>query len=162
MRLKREHGLDLVMVDYLGLVRGTNDKYDSRQQEVAENSRLMKILAKELEVPVLLLSQLNRGIESRKGVDSRPVLSDLRDSGAIEQDADVVMFIHRKAMAMSEEDAAAADMDNMAELIVAKQRNGPTDDVPLIFRKEWTRFYSAAEHHEVGYTEEFGGHVQNF
>ena len=159
-RLKRQSDLKLIVIDYIGLIRPENAE-DPRQEQVAKFARRLKLLSRELHIPVLCLAQLNRQADTGRK-DERPRLSQLRESGAIEQDADVVMFIHRKAMAMSEEDAAAADMDNMAELIVAKQRNGPTDDVPLIFRKEWTRFYSAADHHEVGYTEEFGGHVQNF
>jgi len=159
-RLKRQSDLKLIVIDYIGLIRPENAE-DPRQEQVAKFARRLKLLSRELHLPVLCLAQLNRQADTGRK-DERPRLSQLRESGAIEQDADVVMFIHRKAMAMSEEDSAAADMDNMAELIVAKQRNGPTDDVPLIFRKEWTRFYSAAEHHEIEYAEEFGGHAQNF
>jgi len=157
-RLKRQNDLKLIVIDYIGLIRPENAD-DPRQEQVAKFARRLKLLSRELHLPVLCLAQLNRQADTGRK-DERPRLSQLRESGAIEQDADVVMFIHRKAMAMSEEDAAAADMNNMAELIVAKQRNGPTDDVPLIFRREWTRFYSAAEHHEIEYAEEFGGHSE--
>lgn len=136
MRLKREHGLDLVMIDYLGLMSGGSAKRESRQVEVADNSRYMKILAKELEVPVLLLSQLNRGIESRKGADARPVLSDLRESGAIEQDADIVMFIHRDTSEQTETPVEISEV----ELIVAKHRNGPTGSMKLRWIGECTSF----------------------
>ena len=138
MRLKREHGLDFVMVDYLGLMGSGNLKRESRQVEVADNSRFMKIMAKELEVPVLLLSQLNRGIEARKGPDSRPVLSDLRESGAIEQDADIVMFIHKEK---ADADAISVNaITDEVELIVAKHRNGPLGTVRLKWLGEWTTF----------------------
>jgi len=157
-RLKRQNDLKLIVIDYIGLIRPENAD-DPRQEQVAKFARRLKLLSRELHLPVLCLAQLNRQADTGRK-DERPRLSQLRESGAIEQDADVVMFIHRKTMAMSDEDSAAADMDNMAELIVAKQRNGPTDDVPLIFRREWTRFYSAAEHHEVEYAEEFGGHSE--
>jgi replicative DNA helicase len=134
MRLRREKGLDLVMVDYLGLMTGGGARRESRQVEVADNSRYMKILAKELEVPVILLSQLNRGIESRKGAESKPALSDLRESGAIEQDADLVMFIHKEKPAEGE---VATDE---VELIIAKHRNGPLDTIKLKWVGEYTSF----------------------
>ena len=133
MRLKREKGLDLVMVDYLGLMTGGATKRESRQVEVADNSRYMKILAKELEVPVLLVSQLNRGVEKRG--ETEPVLSDLRESGAIEQDADIVIFIHN-------EQKDTDDMPDSGErkIIVAKHRNGPTDKFKLQWKGEYTTF----------------------
>jgi replicative DNA helicase len=140
MRLKREKGLDLVMIDYLGLMTGAaGSKRESRQVEVADNSRAMKILAKELETPVILLSQLNRGIEGRKGPDGKPVLSDLRESGAIEQDADLVMFIHREKDGTEGEYGGSSDDDNY-ELIVAKHRQGPLDNIPLRWLGEFTTF----------------------
>ena len=135
MRLKREQGLDLVMVDYLGLMTGNTSRRESRQVEVADNSRYMKILSKELDVPVILISQLNRGVESRKGADARPVLSDLRESGAIEQDADIVMFIH------SNKGENDADVDSgERELIIAKHRNGPQGTVRLRWMPSFTTF----------------------
>jgi len=136
MRLKREQGLDFVMIDYLGLMGSGTNKRENRQVEVADNSRAIKIMAKELDIPVLLLSQLNRGIESRKGQDAKPVLSDLRESGAIEQDADVVMFIHKEKVDNAEEEGD----DGEAEIIIAKHRNGPTGNVKLKWRGEWTTF----------------------
>jgi replicative DNA helicase len=152
MRLKREQGLDLVMVDYLGLMGsgGTNMRYENRQVIVAENSRAMKIMAKELECPVLLLSQLNRGIEARKGQDAEPVLSDLRESGAIEQDADIVMFIH-KPKAEDAEDVVCEDYD--AKIIIAKHRNGRIGNFNLRWHGEYTTFENAAGGY-AGYKEE--------
>ncbi|MBI3181582.1 MAG: replicative DNA helicase [Myxococcales bacterium] len=140
-RLKnKDPRLGLLVVDYLQLMH-QRGKVESRQLEVAEISRNLKSLAKELEVPVLALSQLNRKVEERKG--GRPVLSDLRESGAIEQDADVVMFIHRE-----EDGPEGSEQNRMAqqvELIVAKQRNGPIGAVDLIFLAELTRFESRAK-----------------
>lgn len=120
-RLKAEHGLDVVMIDYLQLMTSGSKSNDNRQTEVSEISRKLKIVAKELDVPVLLLSQLSREVEKR--ADHRPVLSDLRESGAIEQDADIVLFIYRPDMYKdSPENEKGADI---AEIIVAKHRNGP-------------------------------------
>ena len=136
MRLKREKGLDLVMVDYLGLMTGGNNKRESRQVEVADNSRYMKILSKELEVPVMLISQLNRGVEKRVGMESRPVLSDLRESGAIEQDADIVMFIHSEKTDDNQEESSTSER----ELIIAKHRNGPQGIVKLKWMGPYTTF----------------------
>ncbi len=129
-RLKLKNQLDLVVIDYLQLMGGTNR--ESRQQEVSENSRLLKILAKELEVPVITLSQLNR--EADKRGDHKPQLSDLRDSGAIEQDADIVMFLFREAKYDESADA------NVAEVIIAKHRNGSTDSFQVGWRGEYTLF----------------------
>ncbi len=141
MRLKRERGLDLVMIDYLGLMGSpqTGSRNESRQEQVAANSRMMKMMAKELEVPVLLLAQLNRGIEARTGADSEPMLSDLRESGAIEQDADIVMFIHKpKTETQSEQNEHSRDYE--AKIIVAKNRSGPTPYFKLQFIGELTTF----------------------
>lgn len=143
MRLKRERGLDLVMIDYLGLMAApnTSGRNESRQEQVAANSRMMKMMAKELEIPVLLLSQLNRGIESRtnKGDNDEPVLSDLRESGAIEQDADMVMFIHKpKTQTQSEQNEHSRDYE--AKIIIAKNRSGPTPYFKLQFIGELTTF----------------------
>jgi replicative DNA helicase len=132
-RLKAEHDLALIIVDYLQLMRG-RERADSRQQEISEISRALKALAKELSVPVVALSQLSRAVETRGG-NRRPLLSDLRESGAIEQDADVVAFIYREEMYQEE-----TEEQGMAEIIVRKQRNGPTDTVKLTFIKECTRF----------------------
>lgn len=131
-RLQAEHGLDLIVVDYLQLMRGEG-KNENRVQEISYISRSLKSLARELETPVVALSQLSRAIESRS--DHKPQLSDLRESGAIEQDADIVMFIYREEMVKE-----TSDKKNIADIIVAKHRNGPVDTVSLYFRKELTKF----------------------
>ncbi|MBO7187539.1 MAG: replicative DNA helicase [Clostridia bacterium] len=132
-RLKRRHGLDLVMIDYIQLMTGGNKNADNRQQEVSEISRSLKVLAKEMKVPVLALSQLSRGIETR--TDQTPQLSDIRESGAIEQDADIVMFISRKKEIKDEN-----DNPNIAEISISKHRNGPTGTIKLFFKGECTKF----------------------
>ena len=143
-RLKSRFGLDLVMVDYIGLM--TPDKSrssDSRQNEISDISRSLKILAKELNVPVLALSQLNRAVETRKG---RPQLSDLRESGAIEQDADIVMFIHRPDKGATEKELAEGKVQkNVAEILIEKHRSGPTGMVKLYFKGECTKFLNLNE-----------------
>ncbi len=131
-RLKAEHGLDLLVIDYLQLMQGRG-RFENRTQELASISRALKALAKELNVPVLALSQLSRAPESRS--DRRPQLSDLRESGALEQDADVVLFIFRE-----EQYDPTPENENLAELIIGKQRNGPTGTVRLAFLKQHTRF----------------------
>jgi replicative DNA helicase len=139
-RLKAEHDVGLVVVDYLQLMQGPSD-IENRQQEISYISRSIKALAKELNVPVLALSQLSRAPEQRGGEHRRPQLSDLRESGAIEQDADVVCFIYRQEFYDGPVDPKTNDsIEGKAELIVGKQRNGPTGTVSLYFRKEYTRF----------------------
>ncbi|HLT31745.1 MAG TPA: replicative DNA helicase [Myxococcaceae bacterium] len=141
-RLKQKSGdLGLVVIDYLQLMSMKN-RSESRQLEISEISRALKQLSKELEVPVLALSQLSRKVEERKG--GKPMLSDLRESGAIEQDADVVMFIHREDTGDEEGDGGVRPSAIPVELIVAKQRNGPIGSVDLIFLGEFTRFESRA------------------
>jgi replicative DNA helicase len=131
-RLKQRNDLKLIVVDYLQLMSSPK-KVENRQQEVAEMSRSLKLLAKELDVPVIALSQLNRGPEQR--ADKRPQLSDLRESGAIEQDADLVILLHREDMYERESPRAGE-----ADLIVAKHRNGPTKDVVVLSQLHYSRF----------------------
>ena len=133
-RLKAEHGLGLVIVDYLQLMSGFG-RSENRTQEISGISRGLKALAKELDVPVVALSQLSRAPEQRTGSDHRPQLSDLRESGSIEQDADVVAFIYREEVYKPNDENAG-----LAELIIAKQRNGPTGTLRLAFQKQYTRF----------------------
>ena len=133
-RLKAEHGLSLIVIDYLQLMQGRPGKStDSRQQEISEISRSLKALARELNVPVIALSQLSRSVEARQ--IKRPMLSDLRESGSLEQDADIVMFLYREDYYTKE-----TENQNIVEIIVAKHRNGPVDTVKLFFKKEFTRF----------------------
>lgn len=133
-RLKSQHGLDLIIIDYLQLMQGSGSKGgDNRQAEIAEISRSLKALARELNVPVIALSQLSRSVESRQ--IKRPMLSDLRESGSLEQDADIVMFLYREDYYEPE-----TANKNITEVIVAKHRNGPVDTVKLFFQKQFTRF----------------------
>lgn len=131
-RIKHEHGLDMVIIDYLQLMQG--GKAENRQQEISEISRSLKGLARELDVPIIALSQLSRSVELR--AEKKPQLSDLRESGSLEQDADIVMFLYRDEYYNREE----ADNKNIAELIIAKNRNGPTTNLHLRFDKDTTRF----------------------
>lgn len=134
-RLKAEHGLDLVMIDYLQLMSSGSKKNENRQQEISEISRSLKILAKELSVPVIVLSQLSRAVEQRK--DKKPMLSDLRESGSIEQDADIVLFIHRPDMYL---DTEIKEDTVLVDLIIAKHRNGPLATIPVYFTPKFTKF----------------------
>ncbi len=139
-RLKAEHDLDLVMIDYIQLMQGRG-RFENRTLELASISRSLKGLAKELNVPIVVLSQLSRAPESR--ADRRPQLSDLRESGALEQDADVVLFIYREDQ-YADKNAPPTDAQGVAEIIIGKQRNGPTGVVRLAFIKEFTRFENLA------------------
>lgn len=136
-RLKQRHDLKLVVIDYLQLM-SSGKRVESRQQEVSEFSRAIKLLAKELEVPVIAISQLNRGSEGR--TDKKPQMSDLRESGSIEQDADVVVLLHREDM-YEKESARAGE----ADIIVAKHRNGPTDTIVVAFQGHYARFFDMAQ-----------------
>ncbi|HCB92504.1 MAG TPA: replicative DNA helicase [Selenomonas sp.] len=137
-RLKAEHGLDLVIIDYLQLMQGRSARSgDNRQQEISEISRSLKALARELGVPVVALSQLSRSVESRQV--KKPMLSDLRESGSLEQDADIVMFLYREDYYNQE-----TENKNITEVIIAKHRNGPIDTVRLFFHKEYTKFRSVS------------------
>jgi replicative DNA helicase len=139
-RLKKERGLGLVVIDYLQLIQGRGRPGENRQQEVSEISRTLKQIARELEVPVIALSQLSRGVEQRQ--DKRPMLSDLRESGSIEQDADIVAFLYRDDYYDRE-----TEKKNIIEIIIAKQRNGPVGTVELVFLKNFNKFVSLDRHH---------------
>ena len=140
-RLVREHDVKIIIIDYLQLMNASGMSFGSRQEEVSTISRSLKGLAKELNIPIIALSQLNRGVESREGIDGkRPQLSDLRESGAIEQDADMVCFIHRPEYYKIYTDEKGNDLHGMAEIIIAKHRNGAVGDVLLRFRGEFARF----------------------
>ncbi len=132
-KYKLEHGLDIIIIDYLQLMSGSGRGTDSRQQEISDISRALKALARELNVPVVALSQLSRAVEQRP--DHRPMLSDLRESGAIEQDADVVMFIYRDDYYNKD-----TELKGISEIIIAKQRNGPIGTINLAWLPEYTKF----------------------
>lgn len=145
-RLVREHGIKMIMIDYLQLMTASGASFGSRQEEVSQISRNLKGLAKELDIPIVALSQLNRGVESREGLEGkRPQLSDLRESGSIEQDADIVCFIHRPEYYHIYEDDKGNDLRGMAQFIIAKHRNGAVGDVLLKFRSEFARFEDPGE-----------------
>jgi len=145
-RLVREHGIKIIIIDYLQLMNASGMNYGSREQEVSMISRSLKGLAKELNIPIIALSQLNRGVESRTGSEGkRPQLSDLRESGAIEQDADMVCFIHRPEYYKIFEDDKGNSLIGLAELIIAKHRNGATGDVQLRFKNEFARFQNVED-----------------
>ncbi len=145
-RLVREHGVKMIMIDYLQLMTASGMNYGSRQEEVSMISRNLKGLAKELNIPIIALSQLNRGVEGREGIEGkRPQLSDLRESGAIEQDADIVCFIHRPEYYHLYQDDKGRDLRGKAQIIIAKHRNGAVGDVTLNFRGEFARFEEPGE-----------------
>ncbi len=145
-RLKSEHGLDLIIVDYLQLL-GSKGKVENRVQEISALSRGLKLLAKDLDLPIIALSQLSRRPETRDIKDRRPILSDLRESGSIEQDADIVCFIYRGEVYQPDR----ADLSGKGELIIAKQRNGPTGKVNLAFLHEYAKFASLSEREDESF-----------
>lgn len=144
-RMKIEHKIDLIIVDYLQLMHAP--RAESREREISMISHALKAVAKELQVPVMALSQLNRTLESR--ADKRPMLSDLRESGSIEQDADVVMFIHRPEYYKIATFEDGRSTENIAEVIVGKQRNGPTGDIRLFYQKELAAFHDMTYHRDA-------------
>ncbi len=148
-RLVREHGVKILIIDYLQLMNASGMKFGSREQEVSMISRSLKQLAKELSIPIIALSQLNRSVENRAD-GKRPQLSDLRESGAIEQDADIVCFIHRpEYYTRSSQDPSGNDIRGLAEFIVAKHRSGSVDDVKLRFKAKFARFQNWEDDYEV-------------
>lgn len=145
-RLVREHGVEIIIIDYLQLMNASGMSFGNRQEEVSTISRSLKGLAKELNIPIVALSQLNRGVENRDGKEGkRPQLSDLRESGAIEQDADMVCFIHRPEYYKIYSDSNNNDLRGMAEIIIAKHRNGATGDVLLRFKDKFARFQNPGD-----------------
>jgi replicative DNA helicase len=142
-RMKAEHGLDLLVIDYLQLMRGRSG-IENRQQEISEISRSLKALAKELNIPVVALSQLSRAVEARSQRDFRPQLSDLRESGALEQDSDLILFLYRQSVYKEE---LPPDEANIAEVIIGKQRNGPIGTVKVVFLPQYARFENIADRH---------------
>ena len=156
-RLKAEHDIGLVIVDYLQLMHGsTNSRNANREQEIAQISRSLKMLAKEIDVPVIALSQLSRAVESRGG-DKRPQLSDLRESGSIEQDADVVAFIYRAERYGITVDENGNSTEGMGEIIIGKQRNGPIGNVQLAFVNQYARFENLTSYYQEPGSGSFGG-----
>jgi replicative DNA helicase len=156
-RLKAQHDIDMVIIDYLQLMSGSGDAKGNREQEISAISRSLKALAKELEIPVIALSQLSRAVETRGG-SKKPILSDLRESGAIEQDADMVMFIYRPEYYKIEVDEDGNSTAGIAEICIAKHRNGALKDVPLRFIDKFAKF---ADLHTDGDGEAYSGFDAN-
>ena len=161
-RLKRKENLSLLIIDYLQLIHGSKTSGENRVQEVSEVTQGLKAIAKELNIPVIALSQLSRGVEQRKDGDKRPQLSDLRDSGSIEQDADIVMFIYREEyyVARQKPNDGTPEMEkwlekmdkhkNIADIIIAKQRNGPIGDIKLFFDYQYGKFSNLEADRDFG------------
>jgi len=160
-RLKSKHDIGIIIIDYLQLMNASGMNPGSREQEVSLISRSLKGLAKELDVPIIALSQLNRGVESRTGDAKRPQLSDLRESGAIEQDADMVLFIHRPEYYKITEDIEGNSLLGIAEIIIAKHRNGATGDIRLRFKQHLARFQNLEDDILEGQDNSFYQSVEN-
>ena len=159
-RLCREKGVKVIMIDYLQLMNANGMKFGNRQEEVSTISRSLKGLAKELDIPIIALSQLNRGVEGREGNEGkRPQLSDLRESGAIEQDADMVLFVHRPEYYRIYQDEQGRDLRGMAEIIIAKHRKGATDIVVLTLLGPFTRFGNTCAGYSANDTPMDGGEI---
>ncbi len=152
-RMKQEYGIGMVVVDYLQLVTPVRDGRSNREQEIAQISRSLKALAKELNIPIIALAQLNRSVEQRSG-DRKPQLSDLRESGSIEQDADMVMFLSRPEMYGTKNFEDGSSTKDIAEVVIGKQRNGPIGTIRLLFLKNYGRFQSTANTYLTGGTEQ--------
>ncbi|MBO5101619.1 MAG: DnaB-like helicase C-terminal domain-containing protein, partial [Clostridia bacterium] len=150
-KLRRVNNLGLVVIDYIGLMQ-TSGNSDNRAQQVGEISRNLKIMAKDFGIPIVCCAQLNRGTESRPGAGKRPTLADLRDSGSIEQDADIVLFLYRdeyyKDISGAQDDSASADSANTAEVIVAKNRHGSVGNVKMGWIGQFTKFRTLENDHE--------------
>ena len=159
-RLKSEHDIGMVIVDYLQLMHGSGDTKQNREQEIAQISRSLKALAKELDVPVIAVSQLSRAVETRGG-DRRPMLSDLRESGSIEQDADVVIFIYRSERYGILVDDNGNSTEGLAEVIIGKQRNGPVGTIRLAWLDQYATFENLTSFYAADDTEAVGGHGQD-
>ena len=150
-RLVKEHNIQCIIIDYLQLMNASGLSFGSREQEVSLISRSLKGLAKELDLPIIALSQLNRGVEGRTGIDGkRPQLSDLRESGAIEQDADMVCFIHRPEYYGIPADSQGNSYEGIAEIIISKHRNGAVGDVKLKFKKTYAKFLNLTDENPFG------------
>jgi replicative DNA helicase len=161
-RLVREKGVKMIMIDYLQLMNANGMNFNSRQEEVSMISRSLKGLAKELDIPILALSQLSRAVEQRPGTDGKvPQLSDLRESGAIEQDADMVLFVHRPEYYHIMQDEQGNDLRGMAQIIIAKHRKGSTGTVLLNFRGEFTRFANPEDASNIAPLPDGGGEFRN-
>ena len=159
-RLVREKGVKMIMIDYLQLMNASGTRFGSRQEEVSTISRSLKGLAKELDIPVIALSQLNRTVENREGLEGkRPQLSDLRESGAIEQDADMVLFVHRPEYYHLYQDEKGNDLRGKAQIIIAKHRKGATGDVLLTFQGQYTRFANPEDSLLAPLSGDMGGEI---